>query len=293
MIRSRSTWIACAALLLAHGAAFAQEEAPAPPAAPAGQPEVAPAEPAAPAAPLAPLVVDETALEQHRTPLQAMNEHFLGSASRAVRFEWRRAPVAFALLGGELLERNNFGSYRLGALGRKALDDIIFELAVNYVKTYDTTSSQTLSLTPFRQFGRPTHWEVDFNVGYAIAEGVVTPLTDYLPPAEMVLVAYAGLRYLVYPEGMANRPLQDIGLDLVSLQLSPAEKERLERIRLDSMVIDPARAHTLVGLSLDVYFQPGIFVSPRGLLAVPVLVPVTGSGLGFWWELSIAVGYAL
>jgi len=130
-------------------------------------------------------------------------------------------------------------------------------------------------------------------VGYAIAEGVVTPLTDYLPPAEMVLVAYAGLRYLVYPEGMANRPLQDIGLDLVSPQLSAAETERIERIRLESMLIDPARAHTLVGVSLDVYFQPGVFVSPRGMLAVPLLVPATGSGLGFFWELSIAVGYAL
>lgn len=169
----------------------------------------------------------------------------------------------------------------------------MLELAVTYSYAYETPSSRTLALTPFRQYGRPSHWEIDFNVGYAIAEGVVTPLASFMPPAEMVLVAYGGLRYLVYPDGMLGRPLQDVGLDLATPQLSEAERERIEPKTPGGMLLDSARYHTMAGLSLDVYFQPGIFISPRALVAVPLLTPVTASGLGFWWELSLSIGYAL
>jgi hypothetical protein len=228
-----------------------------------------------------------------RTPIQALNEHFLGSASRAVRFDWRRSPVTLGLGVSELVEKNTFGQWRAGVFGRKAFDDVIVEVGVHLYQTYDTLSSQTLALTPFRQAGRPNHLEIDANIGYAVAEGVVTPLTSFIPPAELALVALGGVRYLGYQQTFVDRTPQDIGLALVSPQLSESERDQLDVDALGAMLVDPARLHTMAGLSLDVYFQPGFYVAPRAMVAIPVLVPITASQLGFFWELSLVVGYAL
>jgi hypothetical protein len=237
------------------------------------------------------VVEDNTTLEQVRTPVQAMTEHFLGSASRPVRFDWRRSFLTFGVTASELIERNNFGSNRIGAFARHAFGDIVVGAAVTYVITTPTTSSQLLSLTPYRQFGRPNHFEIDIDAAYAIVEGVVTPILGFLPPAEMALLAVAGVRYLIYPAGFVDRDLTAIGLDLVSPRLRD-EVVRIERDALPGMVVDPARIHTLVGAELDVYFQPGVFLSPRAMLALP-LGGLNGSGLGLWWELSLAIGYSL
>ena len=228
-----------------------------------------------------------------RTPIQAMNEHFLGSTSRAVRFDWRRSPVTLGLGVSELVEKNTFGQWRAGVFGRKAFDDVIVEVGVNVYQAYDTPSSQTLALTPFRQAGRPNHLEIDANIGYAVAEGVVTPLTSFMPPAELALVALGGVRYLGYWQTFVDRTPQDIGLALVSPQLSESERDQLDVDAPGAMLVDPARLHTMAGLSLDVYFQPGFYVAPRAMVAIPVLVPITASQLGFFWELSLVVGYAL
>ncbi len=233
------------------------------------------------------------ALTAERTPVQALSEHFLGSASRAVRFDWRGSPVAFGLIGGEVLERNNFAQFRLGGLARKAFGDVLLEGSVSYFYAFPTPSSELLALTPFRQAGRPPHFELDVDVGYALAEGVVTPLASFIPPAEMALVACGGARYLVYPEGLFGRPLTDVGLDLISPKLSEGERAKIEPNALEGMFVDPARFHTVVGLSLDVYFQPGILVSPRAVVTVPLLAGVTETNLGFFWELGLVLGYAL
>jgi hypothetical protein len=225
--------------------------------------------------------------------LPVLNEHFLGSASRAVRFDWRRSPVAFGIAGGEILERNNFGLVRVGALARKAFSDLLLEVGVNYLHAFSTPSSDLLALTPFRQAGRPSHFELDVDVGYALAEGVVTPLASWMPPAELAFVAWGGARYLVYPEGLWGRPLTDVGIDLVSPQLSDGERAKIEPHAPAGMRVDSARLHTVVGFSLDVYFQPGVLVSPRVKLTVPLLAPLTGTGLGFVWDLGLVVGYAL
>jgi hypothetical protein len=227
-----------------------------------------------------------------RTPIQALNEHFVGSAARAVRFDWRRSPIIVGASISEVVEKNTFGQWRVGAFGKKAFDDLIVEVGVALYQSYDTPSSQSLALTPFRQAGRPNHLEIDANVGYAVAEGVVTPLASFIPPAEVVLVAVGGARYLGYAQSFVDRDIQAIALDLASPQLSTAELDRIEQDALGSMLVDPARLHAMAGLSLDVYLQPGLMLSPRAMVAIPVLVPVTNSSLGLFWELSFAAGWA-
>lgn len=239
-------------------------------------------------------IVDDESLEAWRTPLQALNEHFLGTASRPVRFDWRRSPAMFVLRLNEVVERNSFGQWQVGAMVRKAFGDILLDGGVNAFFAYETPSSQQLALTPFRQAGRPNHFQLEANVGYAIVEGVVTPFISWIPPMEMVLVAQAGVRYLVYVESFTGgRPFLDVARSIVSPQLTVEEIQRLETTGPEGMQIDPARLHSLVGASLDVYIQPGVIVAPRAMVGVPILSPITASELGFFWELGISVGYAL
>ena len=235
---------------------------------------------------------NDDVVARSRTPVQALTEHFIGSTARAVRFDWRRSTIMVGLSAAEVVEKNNFSAQRYGLLGRKAFTDLIVEVGVQLYLSDDTPSSELLALTPYRQSGRPAHLELDLNVGYALAEGVVTPLAAFMPPAEVALVALGGVRYLGYWQTFPDRPIQDIGLSLASPQLSQIELERLDTDAPEAMASDPARLHALVGLAVDTYLQPGLWVSPRAMLAVPVLVPVTNTSLGFFWELTLAVGWA-
>ena len=239
-------------------------------------------------------VIDDSTLEDHRTALQALNEHFLGTASRPVRFDWRKANVMFVGRLTEVIERNTFGQWQVGVMARKAFGDILVDGGVNAFFATDTDSSRQLALTPFRQAGRPNHFQLEANVGYAVAEGVVTPVLGFLPPAELALVAWGGARYLVYPASFTGTgSFTDVAASLVSPQLSEGEIIRLENSGPAGMQIDRARVHALVGASLDVYLQPGVIIAPRAMVALPLLAPVTGTALGFFWELGISVGYAL
>lgn len=240
-----------------------------------------------------PVDVEDHSIDANRSPVDALTESMIGSASKSVRFDWRRSPVAFALLGSELLERNNFGSTRLGLLSRKAFGDLLVELGVNYVFTWETDSSRKLSLTPYRQFARPARLEIDVNVAYALAEGVVTALPSVVPPAQMVLSANAGVRYLYYPGALEGADALGYAAGLTAPALTQVEIENLEGTRLPGMQVDLARYGLLTGLCLDVYLQPGLLVTPRAMLAIPIFAPFGGSGLGWWWELSVGLGWAL
>jgi hypothetical protein len=247
----------------------------------------------------------DPSVDRFRVPVDQLAEHFLGSTARPVRFDWRGSPVMVAIHGSELLERNNFGSFRVGSVVRRAFSSLMLEGGAAWVFVTGTESSELLALTPYRQPGRPSRLELDVNVSYPLFEGVVTPLHDLLPPAQMVLFATGGVRYLLYPETLVGERAwgetstwteldtwRDVGEGLATPQLRDSDRAFLEEKALGGMGIDPALVHTLVGLTFDAYFQPGLFLSSRALVAVPLLAPVSGTLLGFWWELGLAAGWA-
>jgi hypothetical protein len=236
--------------------------------------------------------VDDT-LEGFRTPLDALTERMIGTASKSVRFDWRKSTLGLGLIGNELLERNNFGSTRFGVMARKPFGNFMGEVAIAYASTWGTDSTEKLSHTPYRQYGRPSRFELDVNAGYPLAEGVVTAMPGFFPATELVLSANAGLRYLVYPGAMGGMNFQQVATSLLAPRLSDHELAQLEPSRLGGMQIDPARYGLLAGLSVDVYFGSGGFLSSRAMMAVPVLSGITGTGLGAWWELSLALGWTL
>lgn len=247
----------------------------------------------APAPPSAPPEQTDDTLEGFRTPLDALTERMIGTASKSVRFDWRKSSLGVGLIGSELLERNNFGGNRLGLMARRPFGRLMGEVALTRAFTWETDSTRKLALTPYRQAGRPSRFELDVNLGYPLAEGVVTAMPGFFPATELVFSANAGLRYLIYPGAMKGMNLRQAATSLLAPSLSSQELAQLESSRPGGMEIDPARYGLNAGLSLDVYFGSGGFVSPRAMLAVPLLGGLTGSGLGLWWELSLAVGWTL
>jgi hypothetical protein len=235
----------------------------------------------------------EASVERYRTPVELLTEWMIGTASMPVRVDWRKSKVSFGLFGSELVERNNFGSTRVGALARVPFGDFLGELAISRVFTWGSDSTEKLARTPYRQYGRPARFELDINVGYPIAEGVATALPRFFPATQMVFSADAGFRYLFYPESLAKTELLDITKTVLSAQLTERERENLEAVRPPGMHIDGARYGLHAGFSLDLYFQSGAFVSPRVMVSIPLLSPINGTGLGFWWDVSLAAGWTL
>ena len=232
---------------------------------------------------------EDTTLERYRTPLDAMMERMIGLASRAVRLDWRRKNLGFGLLGGRLLELNNFGSARLGGFVRTPLGGFMGELAVSRVFTWGSESTRKLALTPYRQLGRPSRFELDLNVAYPLAEGVATARAGFFPATEMVFSANAGFRYLYYHGSLSGLGFRKTVTGLIAPQLSSRELEKLEGRRVPGMQVDGARYNLLGGFSLDIYFHNGGFLAPR----VMSTLPLTGSQLDWWWEVSMALGWLL
>jgi hypothetical protein len=197
-----------------------------------------------------------------------------------VRFDWRRSPAMLLLHGSELIERNNFATFRVGGLARKAFDSWLLEGGATWVFVSPTESSRMLALTPYRQAGRPPRLELEVNLSHPLFEGVVTPLHDILPPAEMVLHATVGARYLFYWQNVVGDRAwdrdttwteldtwRDIAEGLATGQLRDEDRARLERDALGGMGVDPA-------------------------LGVPLLAPVNGTRLGFFFEAGLGLGWA-
>jgi hypothetical protein len=235
--------------------------------------------------------IDTSTLEAARTPFHELNERLIGAASRAVRFDWRQKTLGFGLLTSSLLELNNFSSARAGAFVRLPHGDFLFEFAASRVFVSGSDSTDQLAQTPYRQVGRPSRWELDANVDYVLAEGVVTPRPDFIPPAQLVFSVTGGFRYLIYAQTWRSLSASEVGLALFSPTLQQAELDNLDRARLPAMKLDGDRFALLGGFSLDLYFHSGIFLGPRVLLAPPIFSGLSGSSLGAFWELTFRIGW--
>lgn len=236
---------------------------------------------------------EDPAIERHRTPIEALTERMLGSASRAVRFDWRKKTVGVGAFASQLLELNNFASARVGAFARMPLGDLMVEVGFSRVFVWGSDSTDALARTPYRQVGRPNRFELDINLGYPLAEGVVTPRLSFLSAAELVFSVNLGLRYFFYANALKGADAGAVAAAIFAPKLSDKELANMEPFRLAGMQLDENRYTPLVGFSLDVYFQPGLFFSPRVMLALPVFSGLAGSDLKWWWELNLSLGWML
>ena len=236
---------------------------------------------------------DQGRIESFRAPVDVLTERMIGVASRAVRFDWRRKSYGIGATGGTLLEMNNFRSRRIGASARRPYGNMMGELALSWVETVSSPSSRKLALTPYRQIGRPSRLELDVNLGYPIAEGVATSRPGLFPATEIVFSAQGGLRYLHYPGAIKGADIREIGemqemaRTIFAPLLTGKELRYLEEKRPGGMEVDRARYNLMSGVGADLYFHSGGYVAPRAMIALPG----TGSGLGWWWELTLDAGW--
>lgn len=235
----------------------------------------------------------EDPLSPYRTPFQVLTNRTIGSASQPVAFNWRRTRVHFAATGGFLFELNTFNSARVGGLVRIPARKVLLEAGVTYNPVWDSVSSRQIAETRFRQPGRPSRIEIDFAVDVPLAEGVVTVAPKWFPSVQLVFNGLLGLRYAIYPAGFRNLRAGQVAGAIVSPGLTPEEIDNLESVRLEGMAVDPARYGLYLGISNDLYFERGVFVTPRVIAALPLFAPVTESQLPFWLDVSLAVGIAI
>lgn len=234
---------------------------------------------------------EEAFVEKHRTPFDELNERAIGQASRAVRVNWRQKTAGVAFSYGQLLELNNFSSATFGGLLRLPAAGLMFELGASWVHSWGSDSSEKLALTPYRQVGRPSRLEIDINASLPLFEGVSTPRFGFIPATELVFSLTLGFRYNYYLGSMSGMPAGDVIGRIFSAKLNQQELDNLERWRLPSMQIDPARYQLLLGGTFDIFFAPGAFVTPRALIGLPLFSLLNGVGLSTWWELGAQVGW--
>jgi hypothetical protein len=234
----------------------------------------------------------EKALDAYRTPIEVLTERAIGTTSRPLRFDWRNTTLGIAASVGQLVELNNFWSGGVGGFIRTPVSGLMLELGFNRVQVWSTESSEEIADTPYRQYGRPSRYEIDLNLGLPVAEGVVTAWPRYLPAAELVFSFTAGFRYLLYPNAFSGANFGNVIGAIFSPTLSTLEEQNLLQHTPPGMQVDPGRYGLMAGVTTDIYFQSGIFITPRVMVAVPLLAPVTQTHLLFWWELTLAAGWA-
>lgn len=230
-------------------------------------------------------------LERYASPIDKLSQATIGQASRAVRYDWRRMNVGASFQLTQILELNNFFTIGSGVAVRKPYGDFMLELSLLSVETWGSESTAKLALTPYRQGGRPSRWEVGLTGGFPLAEGVLTPRFSFLPASEWVFNVVAGARYVYYPGQSANMGF----LEAVSTMFLPVLNEKelgnLDATRPPGMQIIDSRYFLLFGVSSDIYTHSGLFLTPRAMLGLPALSANTSS-LGWWWELSMNLGWA-
>jgi hypothetical protein len=236
---------------------------------------------------------DDDPISTYRIPFTELVERAIGSTSTPVAFDWRRTKVQLGATGDHLFELNNFNSLRAGGVARIPTGNLMFELGLSYTWVWDTPSSRLLALTPYRQPGRPPRLELDAVVGIPLAEGIVTAYPRFFPALQLVFNGYVGMRYLIYPGSYEGMRFREVVGALASPALTDTELDNLEERRLDAMAIDSGRYGIMAGFGNDIYFKQGMFISPRIMLAVPVLAPASGTDLLFWADISLSVGVSL
>jgi hypothetical protein len=234
----------------------------------------------------------EDPLSNYRMRFDVLTDRTIGTASRPVEFNWRRSQVHVAGTGSFLFELNNFDSARVGGLVRLPSDKSILEIGVNYAHVWDTPGSTMLALTPYRQPGRPSRLELDVGLALPLAEGIITTFPKFFPAAQLVFNLHAQVRYIVYPTGWGHMTVGEVASAIFSPTITDIEVDNLNTARLDAMAVDPGRYGLMLGFGNDIYFKQGLFVSPRLMLAVPLLAPMTQTDLLFWADFSLAVGVA-
>ncbi len=232
-------------------------------------------------------------VDAYRTPFDALMQRSIGSTSRRVLYDWRRANLQLRAVFAIPAELNNFESRRAGLGIRVPTDGVLLAFDVSYVAVSGSVSSRQLALTPYRQPGRPTRLQVDASLLYPLAEGIMTAARDFVPDSELVFSAAGRLSYHFYPSAYRDMTWTQALASTVAPSLSDKALRNLARAGLPGMEVDRARYSLMLGVVTDVYFRRGAFFGVESLVGLPLLGFVTNTKMDYGFELGISLGLSL
>lgn len=226
------------------------------------------------------------------TPLDDILKSQVGSVARASVYLWRQKTLLLSFDAGQLVEMNAFESKKFALMARFPGESMTFQLGLSRIFVAGTDATDALELTPYRQAGRPSRYELDSGIDLTISEGVANQLFDFYPLGQMVLSFQARLRYLIYPTTSKKGAFKDKMRSLFAVELSDEDFDDLSRTAPAGMAVERGRLNALVGLRFDHYAVSGFSLNANLLLALPLRVS-DNDELKSWWEMAVGVGYGL
>ncbi len=207
-------------------------------------------------------------------------------------FLWRNAAVHFVVELGQPLELNNFESTRFGLTVGLPLASFLAGADLAYVSTESTASNAILEETPVRQVGRISRIEYGAFAELPLAEGLANNALSLLPAAQLMLSLQLRIRSAYYPGMYRDHAVEDVLTSVfLGTDLSGKQQQNLRDSRLPGMKIATSRREFLLGFRGHVFHVSGFSLSPGFLAALPSTD--SSQNLGWWWEMSLGLGYAL
>ena len=222
-------------------------------------------------------------------PISVAYDNILGSVDRASVFEWRKYKLV-SLAVGQLIELNTFDVSKVQVGIRFPMlisDEFNLQVDLGYVDVDSTYSSDYISNTPYRQAGRPSHFELDLGMDFPISEGVGNNIMEIIPVFQMSISLQARLRYLIYPSAISAMLEWEAIYKIFSPDLTTEELKFLSKSAPRGMKIEQNRYDFLFGTRVDLYSRKRFFLHLDNMIAMSY------GSLGSWIELSLGIGYAI
>ncbi len=221
--------------------------------------------------------------ESQDPAIDTLAEKVLGQASRPSVFRWREASVIPTIHTRQVLELNLYETSAVELRFNVPSESVLWQWGLAEASTKSTQASNELAKTPYRQPGRPSHWQGHAGVGIPMIEGIGNQYISFIPPLQFVVMVTGDLIYRYYSAGREHQIKR-----LLQPSLSDEEIGNITRTAPEGMAVDGSRLSLGAGLDLAVFGSWGVMIS----LGTGVNRGLGRGGLGFVWEHSLGVGYA-
>lgn len=201
----------------------------------------------------------------------------LGKVTQPMHVNWRKHDLELGVHWGSYFEFNNFRSDVRGLLLRIPTDSMVFRLGLDQVKVMATESSRDMARTRFRQWGRPSRYELKPGVVLPLVDAMSFPQQKWLPELQISLSALFSLHFAYYPDAPG------IG------EMKAADLNKLTGITPGGMEISPERNWATWGFETAVYNRSGLWIY---IDTVTCQLIMASSNMPVSYQFALGVGYA-
>ncbi len=209
--------------------------------------------------------------------IDELAKQVLGKVTQPTHVNWHNHSLELAMHWGSYFEYNNFRTDVRGLLLRLPSDSVVFRLGIDQLKVMATESSRNLAQTRYRQWGRPSRYELKPGAALPLIDAMGFPQQSWMPGLQISLSALFSLHLAYYPEapGFGEMKAQD--------------RNKLTRITPDGMEIAPERMWTTWGFETAIYSRSGIWLY---IDTVTSQLLLSSKNIPVSYEFALGVGYA-